>query len=78
MLNKKSLIININKSRTTRKTKIDYIWKDIKEYKYSLFIVFVSLLFAILSNGAWIAMILNYSISSELFWELLKLKKIEY
>ena len=70
MLDKKSLIINIDESCISRNTKIDYAWNkkgDVKEYNNSPFIGSVSLILAILSNGTWIAMIVNSSINSELF-----------
>ena len=62
--------MNIDESSISRSTKIDYAWSkkgDAKEYKNSPFIGSASLIFAILSNGAWIAMIVNSSINSELF-----------
>ena len=75
MLDKKSLIINIEESCISRNTKIDYAWNkkgDVKEYNNSPFIGSVSLILAILSNGTWIAMIVNSSINSELFWEFIR------
>ena len=78
MLDNKSLIINIDESFINRNTKIDYAWNkkgDVKEYNNSSFIGSVSLILAILSNGACVAMIVNSSINSELFWEFIRYMK---
>ena len=62
MLDKKSLNINIDESCISRNTKIEYAWNkkgDVKEYNNSPFIGSFSQILAILSNGTWIAMIVN-------------------
>ena len=76
MLNKKSLIMNIDDSLISRSTKIDYAWSkkgDAKVYKNSPFIRSASLIFVILSNRVWIAITVNSSINSELLWEIIKI-----
>ena len=66
----KTLIINVDESSINRKVKQNYAWSERnnpKEYQNTPFKESLSLILAILSNGAWYSMLTNSTINSKLF-----------
>ena len=62
-----TLIINVDESSINRKTKLNYAWSvkdNPKEYQNTPFRGSISLVLAILSNGAWYSMLTNSTINS--------------
>ena len=70
VIDSSTLIINVDESSINRKTKLNYAWSvkgNPKEYQNTPFRRSISLVLAILSNGAWYSMLTNSTINSLLF-----------
>ena len=72
MLQEKFFIANIDESKIGRNSQITYSWSKrgtSSEYKNQPFTGLLNIVLTILSNGAWVWMLINKTINSEGFSE---------
>ena len=78
MVDSKTLLINIDETLINKETKLNYSWTPVgknSEWFNSKFAGSLNITFAICSNGGWIAMLSNETLTADRFMTFLKFFK---